>query len=91
MASSFQSSEFRDGKPTPGTIGGGRSLRGDTGVGSTFTSSASSCESPSVIEAIDPVMNLEPESASGGPRRHSLGGLTLILMIGCSPTAGTRP
>lgn len=58
-ATSFQSLEPRGGKPTPGTFGGGRSLSGDMGVGSTLSSLISSSGSLSDTEAIERVMSLE--------------------------------
>ena len=68
-ATSSQSSEPRGGRPTPCASTGGRSLRGETGVGNAFTSSASSCASPKDTRPIEAVMSLETQSASNGPRR----------------------
>jgi hypothetical protein len=58
-ATSSQSPESGGGKPTPGTFGGGRSLRGDTGVGSTLSSSVSSSGLLNDTEAIERVISLE--------------------------------
>jgi hypothetical protein len=66
-ATSSQSSEPGGGKPTPGAFNGGRSLRGDTGVGSTLPSSEPSWDLPSDTEAMERVMSLETASASNDP------------------------
>lgn len=90
-ATSSQSSELGGGRPTPGAFMGGRSLCGDTGVGNTFTSSASSCDSPRDTEAIEAVMSLETPSASHNPRRTCRNKRTLVQMSGRSPIADTHP
>ena len=63
-ATSSQSPEPGGGKPTSGAFSGGRSLRGDTGVGNTLPSSAPSWDLPSDTEAMERVMSLETASAS---------------------------
>lgn len=88
-ATSSQSPEPGGGKPTPGTSGG-RSLRGDTGVGNTLFS-VSSSDSLSDMEATERVISLERSQFStirGGLIQTKL---TLIRMNVGSPTADTRP
>ena len=76
-ANSSQSSEPGGGKPTPGTCGGAGSLRGDTGVGSTLSSSVSGSDLLSDTEVIERVMSLKTKSAlndltKGSPKTNVL-------------------
>ena len=60
---SSQSPESGGGNFIPGPFGGGSSTLGDTGVDSMLLRSASSCDSPSDIEAIECVRSLGAKSA----------------------------
>ena len=77
-ATSSQSSEPGGGKSALVTVGGGRSLCGDTGVGSTLSSSVSSPDLPIDTDAIERVIRLETESALSGPTRVPKNKHTLI-------------
>ena len=90
-ATSSQSPESGGGKPTPGTSGRGRSLCGDTGVGSTSYSPVSSSDLLSDTEAIERVISLERSQLST-VREGIIGDQrTLIQMNVDSPTADTHP
>lgn len=68
-ATSTQSSELGGGSPTPGTFGEGKSLCGDTGVGSAPSSSDLLSDSLSDTEAIERARSLETKSIFSNSRR----------------------
>lgn len=89
-ATSSQSPEPGGGKPTPGTVGG-RSLGGDTGVGSALESLVSWSGLLSDIEAIEWVISLEQSEFSAVGKGLVEDQHTLTRMNVGSPTPDTRP
>lgn len=88
-ATSSQSPEPGGGKFTP--FGGGRSLHGDTGVGSTLSSPVSPSDLLSDTEAIERVISLEQSQLSTVQEGFVEGQRTLIQMNADPPTAYIHP
>lgn len=90
-ATSSQSPEPGGGKSTPGSFGGGRSLRGDTGVGSMSSSLISLSDLLSDTEAMERVISLKQSQLSTVRGGFVEGQRTLIRMNADPPTAYTHP